>query len=164
MRCDSPEQIFTMCSQSQRKWQRRSTALVRSLCSLSRKRTLSGVTHFSSRYALQNTHRLVIRIRGGDLSQQWPHIKTVRPRPGREIGRLNSYNRYLNRYTGLNYLFDLNKSLALDALTVGNETRYLNHSKDSNVTAFGKSSVSFSTREGNEPRDLQLGSSTMSTA
>jgi len=42
----------------------------------------------------------------------------------------------LNLYTGLNYLFDLNKSLALDALTVGNETRYLNHSKDSNVTAF----------------------------
>ncbi|KAF9652388.1 SET domain-containing protein [Thelephora ganbajun] len=42
---------------------------------------------------------------------------------------------YLNRYTGLNYLFDLNRSQALDALTVGNETRYLNHDEQCNVTA-----------------------------
>jgi len=48
---------------------------------------------------------------------------------------LNSHNRYLNRYTGLNYLFNLNRSLALDALTVGNETRYLNHDAEPNVTA-----------------------------
>ncbi|KAF9788577.1 hypothetical protein BJ322DRAFT_1183241 [Thelephora terrestris] len=42
---------------------------------------------------------------------------------------------YLNLYTGLNYLFDLNRTLALDALTVGNETRYLNHSGENNVIA-----------------------------
>lgn len=57
----------------------------------------------------------------------------------RKIIRLKLHHRYLNRYTGLNYLFDLNKSLALDALTVGNETRYLNHNKDPNVMARGGS-------------------------
>ena len=65
---------------------------------------------------------------------------------------------------GLNYLFDLNKSLALDALTVGNETRYLNHSKDFNVMAVGELPLWFPMRKWIEPRGLQLGSSTMSTA
>lgn len=72
---------------------------------------------------------------------------------------------YLNRYTGLNYLFDLNKTLALDALTVGNETRYLNHhSDDFNVLATGEFPPRFPVRQGIELRDLQLSSSTMSTA
>lgn len=44
----------------------------------------------------------------------------------------------MNRYTGLNYLFDLNRSLALDALTVGNETRYLNHNDENNVLAVAR--------------------------
>jgi SET domain-containing protein len=67
------------------------------------------------------------------------YIKIVCPPISRKTNWLNLHNRYLNRYTGLNYLFDLNKSLALDALTVGNETRYLNHHKDPNVMARGGS-------------------------
>lgn len=69
-----------------------------------------------------------------------PNIHQDRMSPNScKINWLNLHNRYLNLYTGLNYLFDLNKSLALDALTVGNETRYLNHHKDPNVMARGGS-------------------------
>ncbi|KAK0434001.1 hypothetical protein EV421DRAFT_2023230 [Armillaria borealis] len=38
----------------------------------------------------------------------------------------------LNKYTGLNYNFELNSSLTLDASRRGNETRYLNHSDKPN--------------------------------
>ena len=73
------------------------------------------------------------------------------PSPVHETDRPTSHNRYLNRYTGLNYLFDLNRSLSLDALTVGNETRYLNHDKDFNVTAYGELPPWSPMREGIEP-------------
>lgn len=66
-----------------------------------------------------------------------PYLKTVRPNPTYENDQLNPHHSYLNRYTKLNYLFDLNRTLALDALTVGNETRYLNHSGENNVLASG---------------------------
>ncbi|KAK0233935.1 hypothetical protein IW262DRAFT_1290853 [Armillaria fumosa] len=44
----------------------------------------------------------------------------------------------LNKYTGLNYNFELNSSLTLDASRRGNETRYLNHSDKPNCEVLVK--------------------------
>ncbi|KAK0466172.1 SET domain-containing protein [Desarmillaria tabescens] len=44
----------------------------------------------------------------------------------------------LNKYTGLNYNFELNSSLTLDAARRGNETRYLNHSDKPNCDVIVK--------------------------
>ncbi|KAK0209087.1 hypothetical protein DFS33DRAFT_1272159 [Desarmillaria ectypa] len=44
----------------------------------------------------------------------------------------------LNKYTGLNYNFELNSSLTLDAARRGNETRYLNHSDKPNCDVLVK--------------------------
>ncbi|KAG7452006.1 uncharacterized protein BT62DRAFT_915773 [Guyanagaster necrorhizus] len=44
----------------------------------------------------------------------------------------------LNKYTGLNYNFELNLSLTLDAARRGNETRYLNHSDKPNCEVLVK--------------------------
>lgn len=138
----NPGKLLTTWSQSRWKWQRRSTALVRSPRSPSRRMSLSEVACFSLQYPLQDTHQL-IRIRGGDLLELRTYIKTVCTYHASGADLLSLHDRYLNRYTELNYLFDLNKSLSLDALTVGNETRYLNHNRDSNVTAFGRSRLLF---------------------
>ncbi|KAK0199163.1 hypothetical protein F5146DRAFT_996470 [Armillaria mellea] len=52
----------------------------------------------------------------------------------RNLGSEESSHRsnILNKYTGLNYNFELNSSLTLDASCLGNETRYLNHSDKPN--------------------------------
>ncbi|KAF9008270.1 hypothetical protein BDQ17DRAFT_1407044 [Cyathus striatus] len=39
------------------------------------------------------------------------------------------------RYTGRCYLFELNKTYTIDSAVAGNETRYINHSKDPNCEA-----------------------------
>jgi len=77
---NNPGKLLTIRLQSQWRWQRRSTALVRSLRSLSRKTTLSEVACFSLQCPLRDTHQL-IRIRGGDLLELRTHIKTVRTYP-----------------------------------------------------------------------------------
>lgn len=58
----------------------------------------------------------------------------------RDLGSEESSHRsnILNKYTGLNYNFELNSSLTLDASRRGNETRYLNHSDKPNCDVLVK--------------------------
>ena len=42
-----------------------------------------------------------------------------------------------SKHIGLNYCFELNSTIVLDAARIGNETRYLNHSKDGNCESRG---------------------------